>query len=81
MVNVYDWFEAFAVVLETQRKHAHKIQGREVDDRAIEGQDEWKMHVHARFIQSLHTLDLLGFIRHTGRKADHVMRTTFEVSD
>lgn len=81
MVNVYDWFEAFAVVLETQRKHAHKIQGREVDDRAIEGQDEWKMHVQARFIQSLHTLDLLGFIRHTGRKADHVMRTTFEVSD
>ena len=81
MINVYDWFEAFAVVLESQRKHARKSQGIEVEDIAIEGQGEWKMHVQARFIQALHTLDLLGFIKHTGRKVDHVMRTTFEVLD
>ncbi|KAH9077755.1 origin recognition complex subunit 3 N-terminus-domain-containing protein [Lactarius deliciosus] len=44
-------------------------------------EEEWKMHVQARFMRALHTLDLIGLIKHTGRKADHVMRTVFDMPE
>jgi origin recognition complex subunit 3 len=115
MINVYDWFESFAVVLESQKRHAKRTRKtldgdddsggkglnttpqkgkgkqRQVDEDAGEDEDEleeqededekWKMQVQARFMRSLHELDYLGFIKHTGRKADHVMRTVFDVAD
>jgi origin recognition complex subunit 3 len=119
MINVYDWFESFAVVLESQKRHLKKLsksngsdggskaptprngkgkgkgkgKQRQVDedmdvDEDGDGEDEygedeekWKMEVQARFIRSLHELDYLGFIKHTGRKADHVLRTVFDVTD
>jgi origin recognition complex subunit 3 len=43
--------------------------------------EEWKLEVQARFIRALHELDYLGFVKHTGRKRDHVLRTVFEVGD
>ena len=46
-----------------------------------EGEERWKVEIQARFIRALHELDYLGFIKHTGRKADHVVRTVFEVDD
>lgn len=109
MINVYDWFESFAVVLESQKEHmkqarlADPVGGRgstprkgkgkskgkqkqvEVDgDKEGEDEDDeekWKMEMQARFIRSLHELDYLGFIKHTGRKADHVLRAVFDVAE
>ena len=46
-----------------------------------EEEEKWKVEIQARFIRALHELDYLGFIKHTGRKADHVVRTVFEVDD
>lgn len=107
MINVYDWFESFVVVLENQREHARKRkkntkskpragasprkgkqrQLQEVDEQ--EGEDDeddedgekWKLEIQARFMRALHELDYLGFIKHTGRKADHVLRTVFDIVD
>jgi origin recognition complex subunit 3 len=96
MINVYDWFESFAVVLESQREQLmeDKANGmfsptkgkgkrKEIvdEDRNEVDEDKWKMEVHARFIRALHELDYLGFIKHTGRKADHVQRTVFDVPE
>ncbi|KAI0364702.1 hypothetical protein BV20DRAFT_1039250 [Pilatotrama ljubarskyi] len=135
MVNVYDWFESFAVVLETQRRKLRqkaqdtagdlvspgvssrgrgKANGRtkkgagrrdmdmdvdegggEDDDSGHDDGDEdmaedeldaeeeerWKVEVQARFIRALHELDYMGFVKHTGRKPDHVIRTVYDVPD
>lgn len=121
MINVYDWFESFVLVLDTQRdrlrerkkqetmaavnakplkKGASSRRGRpsasptKKGDKAAQGapddedsvwdeQDDenWKLEIQARFMRALHELDFLGFIKHTGRKADHVLRTVFDVAD
>lgn len=93
MINVYDWYESFGQVLETQKQHQHRAQGGHSGDSEVDGQEheelrqdgvevedeeEWKMHVQARFMRALHELDYVGLIKHTGRKADHVIRTVFE---
>ncbi len=46
-----------------------------------EEEERWKVEIQARFIRALHELDYLGFIKHTVRKADHVVRTVFEVDE
>jgi origin recognition complex subunit 3 len=104
MINVYDWYESFAVVLEDQRRQIgemttpssrksaspRKRKGRRMQEQEEEEEEEgmndeelerWRMEVQARFIRALHELDFLGFIKHTGRKADHVIRTVFEAAD
>ncbi|KAL0946224.1 hypothetical protein HGRIS_012483 [Hohenbuehelia grisea] len=106
LINVYDWFEAFVLVLEAQREQARRLQvGKEQavspkkgkgkgkgkqkqnSDAAASGEEagdddeKWKLQVQAQFMRALHELDYLGFIKHTGRKADHVLRTVFEVVD
>ena len=77
MINVYDWYDSFSQVIESQRSHLSQDGGESsgVDE------EEWKMHVQARFMRALHTLDLIGLIKHTGRKADHVMRTVFDMPE
>lgn len=106
LINVYDWFESFSVVLESQREHlSKKRQGgspgkvgrksngkgkgkqkvdeeeEEEEDGESEDEDKWKREVQARFMRALQELDYLGFIKHTGRKADHVIRTVFDIPD
>lgn len=108
MVNVFDWFESFAVVLDDQRRQLRrraarsaepastpsrrKGKGRAVsrEDTGSGGEDEemdeeqeeqWKVELQARFIRALHELDYMGFVKHTGRKADHVIRTIYDVPD
>lgn len=100
MINVYDWFESFAVVLEarkrrlvencipdgtrgdpetpSRKKGKQKQVEEEVADEEAEEDEEWYTEVQARFIRALQELDYLGFIKHTGRKVDHVMRTIFD---
>ncbi|TFK94352.1 hypothetical protein K466DRAFT_642285 [Polyporus arcularius HHB13444] len=106
MVNVFDWFESFAVVLDDQRKHlkrraaannhstpgkgraangdsTHVDDGRESSEESMDEEEEeqWKNEVQARFIRALHELDYMGFVKHTGRKPDHVIRTIYDVPD
>ena len=50
-------------------------------DEDEQDEEQWRLEVQARFIRALHELDYLGFIKHTGRKADHVLRTVFDVGD
>ena len=80
MINVYDWYESFSQVIESQRSHL--VPTDESDGHVDEGDDEeWKMHVQARFVRALHTLDFVGLVKHTGRKAEHVMRTVYDVPE
>ncbi len=96
MVNVFDWFESFAVVLDSQRRHLKRGKGvaadedmdAEADEDAEvemelseEEEERWQVEVQARFIRALHELDYMGFVRHTGRKPDHVIRTFYDVPD
>ena len=101
MINVYDWYESFAQVLDAQRREVAKAKqgagrGRRgkgkkkadlkpkdvaLEDMTEEEQEEWQAEVHARFIRALHELDFMGFVKHTGRKADHVMRTIYDIPD
>ena len=121
MINVYDWFESFAVVLEAQKRHkkpsgkpsrdgnssvprtprtprtpsrygrSNKKQQQNADgdeegeaprdeerEEAEEELESWRLEVQARFIRALHELDYVGFIKHTGRKRDHVQRTVLD---
>ncbi|KAF7288149.1 Origin recognition complex subunit 3-like [Mycena chlorophos] len=80
MINVYDWFDAFRVVLEAQRQRKIDAAKRGASDsvkrkgkkpaNGVEDEDDeekWRMSVQARFIRAVHELDMLGFIRHTSR--------------
>lgn len=124
LINIYDWYESFKVVLDAQReerirarahvsgrkgKEKEKGKGKgksksgigsptkrkakqkqiEVEDVEIgEGEMEeepdeeaWNREVQARFIRALHELDYLGFVKHTGRRVEHVARVVFDVGD
>ena len=105
MINVYDWFESFRSVLETQRNNLKKredlkrkktraspskrgkggrgrsSQRAKENDDEDEDEDAFKLQIQARFMRALHELDYLGFVKHTGRKADHVLRTAFDIGD
>lgn len=102
MINVYDWFESFKTVLDTQHE---KLQEQQLQEPVTpkkrrgskpkkqlaekekpkamteEEEEKWNLEVQARFIRAMHELDYLGFIKHTGRKADHVLRTHFDIDD
>lgn len=97
MINVYDWFESFKTVLDTQHEKLHesvmpkkrkgpkakKQPAAKAKSEAMteEEQEKWHLEVQARFVRAMHELDYLGFIKHTGRKADHVLRTHFDIDD
>jgi len=76
-INVHDWYVAFKVGLDAQR--AKRNAGGVVhDDDDDDGDEEaWQREVQARFWSALHELDYLGFVQHTKRKAEHVVRTVF----
>ncbi|KAF8309961.1 origin recognition complex subunit 3 N-terminus-domain-containing protein [Cantharellus anzutake] len=46
-------------------------------DALSQGSPQWKRELQARFLHSLHELDLLGLVKATGRKRDHLARTLF----
>lgn len=98
MINVFDWFETFTVVVEAQQHRVRDESAREArtptrrkgkqahpeeDESHPESEEQlgkWRLEVQARFMRSLHELDYIGLIKHTGRKADHVMRAVFDVA-
>ncbi|KDQ56641.1 hypothetical protein JAAARDRAFT_36119 [Jaapia argillacea MUCL 33604] len=95
MINVFDWFESFALELENRKEQtngkskangvtlveyasAEEVQT-DVEIEEEEG-EKWRMGVQARFIRALHELDYLGFIKHTNRKPDHILKTVFDLA-
>ena len=53
--------------------------GEERGEEGDEEDEEWQIELQARFIRALHELDYMGFIKHTGRKADHIVKTVYDV--
>lgn len=49
------------------------------EDEDEEAAEAWRIEVQVRFIRALHELDYLGVVKPTGRKADHVVRTLYDV--
>ncbi|KAJ4500698.1 origin recognition complex subunit 3 N-terminus-domain-containing protein [Lentinula lateritia] len=58
-----------------------KDHGEEPPDSSSNSEERHQLLVQARFIRALHELEFLGFIKHTRRKPDHVLRTVFDVGD
>ena len=52
-------------------------------DGSLSGKEKerWEEEVQVRFIRSVHELDLLGFVRHTTRRGEHVLKTVFEPAE
>lgn len=68
-INVHDWFEAFAVSFEGEANY-HAQDANHADKMntdAERSKEERRREVYARFMRSLHELDLLGMLRWTGR--------------
>lgn len=65
----------------TRTPSRRKGKQRQIEDQKEneEKLEKWRLEVQARFMRALHELDYIGLIKHTGRKAGHVMRTVFDV--
>ena len=65
----------------TRGSGAASLGTRQVANRANHDAIGQKRDVQARFMRSMHELAFVGFLKHTGRKADHVLKTIFDVMD
>ncbi|KAM5257183.1 origin recognition complex subunit 3 [Ctenodactylus gundi] len=67
LINLVDWSEAFAtVVAAAENVDANSTNSEEINE-----------IIHARFIRAVSELELLGFIKSTKQKTDHVARLTW----
>ncbi|XP_075453961.1 origin recognition complex subunit 3 isoform X2 [Ascaphus truei] len=65
LINLYDWLEAFATVVGSA-------------DRSDSNSSKPVYEIiHARFIRAVSELELLGFVKPTKQKTDHVARLTW----
>ncbi|KAM5324353.1 origin recognition complex subunit 3 isoform 5-T5 [Glossophaga mutica] len=67
LINLVDWSEAFATVVTAAEK---------MDASSVTSEERNEI-IHARFIRAVSELELLGFVKPTKRKADHVARLTW----
>uniref|UniRef100_A0A8C0G3N7 Origin recognition complex subunit 3 n=1 Tax=Chelonoidis abingdonii TaxID=106734 RepID=A0A8C0G3N7_CHEAB len=67
LINLVDWLEAFSTVVTA-------VEGTDPDAVATDQVDEI---IHARFIRAVSELELLGFIKPSKQKTDHVARLTW----
>nr|XP_027784003.1 origin recognition complex subunit 3 isoform X4 [Marmota flaviventris] len=67
LINLVDWSEAFATVVTA----AEKMESNSATT------EEMNEIIHARFIRAVSELELLGFIKPTKQKTDHVARLTW----
>ncbi|XP_021015650.1 origin recognition complex subunit 3 isoform X2 [Mus caroli] len=67
LINLVDWAEAFATVVTAAEK----------TDANSTVSEEMSEVIHARFIRAVSELELLGFIKPTKQKTDHVARLTW----
>lgn len=69
LVNLYDWLQAFLVIVTSQREGQSTKMPLKTRNPSIE--------LRARFIRAVSELQFLGFIKATQRKTDHVTRLTW----
>ncbi|XP_032238004.2 origin recognition complex subunit 3 isoform X2 [Nematostella vectensis] len=69
MINLYDWLQAFKVVLDPDPKASTKTPSKK--------QKKSDAQLQARFIRAVSELQFMGFIKPTKRKTDHVQRLTW----
>ncbi|TPX32579.1 hypothetical protein SmJEL517_g04319 [Synchytrium microbalum] len=69
-INLYDWYVAFRTILERDGVWLKVVGG-------TEDGSPGQLEVHARFVRAVDELKLLGFIKQSGRKKDHVARLTW----
>ncbi|KAG6907800.1 hypothetical protein DXG01_007339 [Tephrocybe rancida] len=97
MLNLYDWFTSFQQELETQRQNLKERAAAELKSlpaspkkrggkgkakaESEEDIERWHLELQARFMRAMQDLDYLGFLKHTGRKADHVQRVSYDMHD
>ncbi|XP_065056849.1 origin recognition complex subunit 3-like [Rhopilema esculentum] len=67
MINLYDWMQAFVAVVAPSPAGRSNSKKRQAEDESLQ----------ARFFQSVSEMQLLGLIKPTKRKADHVQRLTW----
>lgn len=67
LINLVDWSEAFATV----------VTAAEQMDASSVTSEERNEIIHARFIRAVSELELLGFVKPTKQKTDHVARLTW----
>ncbi|XP_020734786.1 origin recognition complex subunit 3 isoform X3 [Odocoileus virginianus] len=67
LINLADWSEAFATVVTAAEK---------TDANSVTSEERNEI-IHARFIRAVSELELLGFIKPTKQKTDHVARLTW----
>ncbi|XP_024589468.1 origin recognition complex subunit 3 isoform X6 [Neophocaena asiaeorientalis asiaeorientalis] len=67
LINLVDWSEAFATVVTAAEK---------MDANSVTSEERNEI-IHARFIRAVSELELLGFIKPTKQKTDHVARLTW----
>ncbi|XP_032194979.1 origin recognition complex subunit 3 isoform X3 [Mustela erminea] len=67
LINLVDWSEAFATVVTAAEK---------MDASSVTSEERNEI-IHARFIRAVSELELLGFIKPTKQKTDHVARLTW----
>ncbi|XP_062980963.1 origin recognition complex subunit 3 [Elgaria multicarinata webbii] len=65
LINLVDWLEAFSTVV-TAAENPNSLVKDHIED-----------VIHARFIRAVSELELLGFIKPTKQKTDHVARLTW----
>lgn len=74
-----DWFESFALTVSGKDDQGEEEEEGEKGDGEGDGMDvDEGPVVQARFMRALHELDYMGFVKHGGRKAEHVARTVFD---
>ncbi|XP_065689271.2 origin recognition complex subunit 3 isoform X1 [Patagioenas fasciata] len=67
LINLVDWLEAFSTVVTA-------VEGPNTDAASSDQVDDI---IHARFIRAVSELELLGFIKPSKQKTDHVARLTW----
>ncbi|XP_015983681.1 origin recognition complex subunit 3 isoform X1 [Rousettus aegyptiacus] len=67
LINLVDWSEAFATVVTAAEN---------MDANSVTSEEKNEI-IHARFIRAVSELELLGFIKPTKQKTDHVARLTW----
>ncbi|KAJ3162756.1 Origin recognition complex subunit 3 [Geranomyces michiganensis] len=72
LINLYDWFVAFGAILEKERD-----QLAEAAAAVSESDEDRRLGIQARFVNAIAELQYLGFVKHTARKTDHVVRLTW----
>ena len=92
MINMYDWFTAFGMILErgeqpvgVEEPPAKKRAGAKGNRAGSKAKTKANANaskldqkeVQARFISGVAELQFMGFIKSTTRKTDHVMRLTW----